>query len=212
MYKLTILFFILTAFNSQSLTDDYKITFENEYASYILKINNGDIVFENNQPYVTVTQIGDNVANTDKAPTNPGKIYKITKGSSFEAGLKIGGMDDIEIEKIGGTDDIEIEKIGETDEIEIEKIGGTDDIEIEKIGETDDIEIEKIEGDDKIDFDGKINLLLSGEKEHQAYYIILSYAVVTIVEKSSNAKQQFVIDDAGLFVYINGDKFNLFRI
>ena len=37
---------------------NYKITFENENVSYILKIENGSLVFENDQPNVTVTAEG----------------------------------------------------------------------------------------------------------------------------------------------------------
>ena len=150
-YKLTMLFFFLTVYSSQSLTDNYKITFENENASYLLNINNGGLVFENNQPNVTITAIDDNNA-ADSAQEQPfdstqeqpfdstqeqpfdstqGKIYKITKGATFEDGLKIGADDNIDVEG--------------------------------KIGEEDDIDIEK-----------EINPLLSDVKDHQAYAIILS--------------------------------------
>ena len=78
MYKLTILFFFLTAFSSQSLMNSYKITFDNENASYTLEIDNGSLVFENNQPDVTVMTVGDDSADTDKAPNKHGKVYKIT--------------------------------------------------------------------------------------------------------------------------------------
>ena len=192
MYKLAILFFFLTAFNSQSLIDSYHLKFSNENATYTLQIKEGNLIMEN-QPNVTVTAIADNnpITDTDKQ-TN--KIYKITKGATFEGGLKIGGTDDIEIEKIGGEDQVEIEKIGETDDIEIEKIGEEDQIEIEKIGEADDVDVE-----------GKI-----GIKEHQAYEIVLSYASVMVVEKSSNEKTTFPIEN-GVYLIIADGKFAFFR-
>ena len=91
MYKLTILFFFLTAFNSQSLMDSYKITFDNENATYILQIKEGSLVMKN-QPNVTVTAIVENnpAADTDKKTS---KIYKITKGATWQEGLKIGEED-----------------------------------------------------------------------------------------------------------------------
>ena len=86
MYKLTILFFLLTTIGSQSLMDNCKIIFNNENASYTLNIDSGSLRFENNQPDVMVVVVGDDSADTDKAPlgsaqeppSSSGKIYKVT--------------------------------------------------------------------------------------------------------------------------------------
>jgi len=122
MYKLTILFFFLITYNSQNLTTTYKITFENKEAAYTLQIKEGNLVFENNQPDITVTadEKDNRDANTEKE-TTLGKIYKITKGATWQEGLKIGDTDDISISKIGDTDGIDINKIGETDGIDIDR-------------------------------------------------------------------------------------------
>ena len=211
MYKLTILFFFLTAFSSTGLMDSYKITFEYDYASYILNINDGELIFENNQPYVTVTPIGDNADNTDKAPPNgSGKIYKITKGATFEEGLKIGAMDGIAAEKIGEMDGVSVEKIGGMDGVSVDKIGEMDDIAVDKIGEMDDVSVEKIGEMDGVSGDKEINPLLFGVKEHQAYEIVLSYALVTVVEKSSKMKTEFPIAN-GVYLIISDGKFAFFK-
>lgn len=114
MYKLTILFFLLTTYCSQSLTDNYKITFDNENASYTVKIDNGSLIFENNQPDVTVTTP---FGSTQELPNSSGKIYKITKGGTWQEGLKIGANDETEMPKIGGNGDTDISKIDETNNI-----------------------------------------------------------------------------------------------
>ena len=160
MYKLTMFFFLLTAFSSQGLMDSYKITFNNEDATYTLEIDNGSLVFENNQPNVTVTAIGNDATDTDK--NTVGKIYKITKGATWQEGLKIDKEDVIDTEKIGG--------------------------------------------EDVIDALREMNALLFGEKEHQAYEIILSYPVITIIEQSSNLKTVFPIGNSGLFISLNVNK------
>ena len=181
MYKLTILFFFLTAFNSQSLMDSYKITFDNENASYILQIKEGNLVMEN-QPNVTITAIVENnpVADTEKPPFDSaqGRVYKITKGATFEDGLKIRREHATDVDKIGEEDAVDIDKIGE---------------------------------EDVVDIDREIDALLFDTKDHQAYEIVLSYALVTVVEKSSNVKQQFAIGDNGLFVYIDRNELSLFK-
>ena len=94
MYKLTILFFLLITYSSQGLITSHKITFENKEATYILHIKEGSLVFENNQPNVTVTTYEEtsSSSNTDKAPSAPGKNYKITKGGTWQDGLKIGAV------------------------------------------------------------------------------------------------------------------------
>ena len=92
-YKLIILSFFLTAFNSQSLINNYKIIFENENATYTLKIDNSSLVFENGQPNVTVTADGNNSSNVDKASNTSRNTYQITKGSTWQNGLKIGETD-----------------------------------------------------------------------------------------------------------------------
>ena len=163
-YKLTMLFFILTAFSSQSLTNNYKIIFENENASYILKIDNGSLVFKNDQPDVRVTAVSNNSADIGKVNTS-GKIYKITKGKTWQEGLKIGGDDAVNGFKIGG--------------------------------------------DDVVNGFKETNLLFNVE-DHHTCKIILSFEFVTIVEQSSNVKQQFPINDA-LFINIKGNKFSLFK-
>ena len=175
MYKLTILFFFLTAFNSQSLTDSYQLKFVNENATYILQIKEGNLVMEN-QPDVTVTAIveSNSSINTDKK-TN--KIYKITKGATFEEGLKIGAEDEIITKEIGEEDEITTKEIG---------------------------------GEDEINTGGREMNLLFGTKDHQAYEIVLSYALVTVVEKSNNEKTIFPIAD-GAYLIIADGKFALFR-
>ena len=104
MYKLTMLFFFLTVCSSQGLIDHYKIIFDNENASYTLQIEKDCLVFENNQPNVSVIEVGTSGTNTDKNINAAGKFYKITKGATFEEGLKIGGEDVIDIGKIGAED------------------------------------------------------------------------------------------------------------
>ena len=174
MYKLTMLFFFLTAYSSQSLMNNYKIVFENEDATYTLKIDNGSLAFENDQPGVTVTADGVNSVDTNKAPfgsaqeppSTSRKTYKITKGATFEEGLKIGGNDEVAIDKIGAEDGVATDR--------------------------------------------EMNPLLFGVKDHQAYEIILSYELVTVVEKSSKTKTVFPIED-GVYLRISGDKFGLFK-
>ena len=161
MYKLLILFFFLTVFSSQSLMDSYQLKFANENASYILQIKEGSLTMEN-QPDVIVTVIAGNNSDTDKK-TN--KIYKITKGSSFEEGLKIGGEDLVSTDKIGGEDIVSIDR--------------------------------------------EMNPLF-GVKEHQAYEIILSYALVRVVEKSTQSTKEFPIADGGIYLKISENKFSLF--
>ena len=115
MYKLTILFFFLIAFNSQSLTDTYQLIFENKEATYTLQIKEGSLVFEN-QPGIKLKVNSANASNTDNTSNTKGKMYKITKGTTFEEGLKIGGIDieDAAREKIGAMDieDAAREKVG----------------------------------------------------------------------------------------------------
>ena len=163
MYKFAILFLLLITYNSQSLTSTYKLTFENQEAAYTLQVKEGKLVFENNQPNVTITthEAANSAATTNQMTHEFGKFYKITKGTTWQHGLKIGGMDNIEIVRIGGMDDIEIVRIGGSDDIDIVRIAGTDDIiiintgdmnpdDIAKIGEMDDIEIVRIAGSDDI--------------------------------------------------------------
>jgi len=79
--------------------NNYKIIFESESSTYTLKIENSNLIFENDQPNVTI--ISDSSTDTDKAPFdstqeplgNSGKIYKITKGTNWQKGLKVGETD-----------------------------------------------------------------------------------------------------------------------
>ena len=115
MYKLTILLFFLITYNSLIYT--YHLKFANKDTTYTLQIKKGSLIM-NNQPDVSIVvyqEGNNNSVDTDKGhfdsnqetQNNLGKIYKITKGSTFEEGLKIGGLDDIYGEgKIGGLDDI----------------------------------------------------------------------------------------------------------
>ena len=192
MYKLTILFFFLTAFSSQGLMDSYKITFDNENASYTLQIKEGGLVFEN-QPNVTVTAIANSNPSTD-IDTKTSIIYKITKGATFENGLKIGEVDEIGVgaKEIGATDEIGVgaKEIGESDELDaFKEIGGADEIGVgaKEIGS------------------------LFGVGNHQACEIMLSYDLLVVVVKSSNEKTVFPISEKGLYLIISGDKFGLLR-
>ena len=203
MYKLTILFFFLTAFSSQGLMDSYKITFDNENATYTLQIKEGSLVFEN-QPNVTVTAIADSNPSADIDKTTS-KIYKITKGASFENGLKIGASDDIDAFK----------EIGETDDIDaFKEIGASDDIDagFKEIGASDEIDagFKEIGASDEIDAFKEIGSLL-GVGNHQACEIMLSYELLVVVVKSSNEKTMFPISEKGLYLIISGDKFGLLR-
>ena len=198
MYKLTMLFFFLTAFNSLSLTDTYEIIFDNENASYTLDIVNDDLVFEDNQPNVTVTPIGDDSDNTDKPPSTSGKIYKITKGDTWQQGLKIGKDDAVAAAKIGGDDEVAGDRIGADDGVAGDRIGADDAVAGAKIGADDAVAAAK-EGS-----------LLFGIKEHQAYEISLSYNAIVLVDISSNEKTVFPIED-GVYLIIADGKFAFFR-
>ena len=210
MYKLTILFFFLTAFNSLSLTDTYEIIFDNENASYTLDIDNDDLVFEDNQPNVTVTPIGDDSDNTDKPPSASGKIYKITKGATWQQGLKIGKDDEVAGDRIGGDDAVAGAKIGADDAVAGAKIGEDDEVAGDRIGEDDAVAGAKIGGDDEVAGDKAGNPLLFGIKEHQDYEIMLSYEAIAVVDKSSNQKTAFPIED-GVYLIIADGKFAFFR-
>ena len=108
MYKFTMLFFFLIAFNSQSLIDTYQLIFENKDAAYTLQVKEGGLIFEN-QPDVNVKVHNEHTANTSNTK---GKIYKIVKGATFEEGLKIGAIAIDDISKIGEIAIDDISKIG----------------------------------------------------------------------------------------------------
>ena len=187
MYKLTILFFFLTAFNSQSLTDSYQLKFANENATYTLLIKEGNLVMEN-QPDVTVIEKSNPSDDTDKK-TN--KIYKITKGATFEEGLKIGGIDIDDVTRIGEIDIDDVD--GKIGEIIIDDVDG-------KIGGID------IEDVDRI----KENTLFETE-DYDAYEIKLGYELVMILEQSTNALQKIDIPENGFYIYIVGNELILFE-
>ena len=209
MYKLTILFFFLTAFNSQGLMDQYQLKFANENATYTLEIKEGSLVMEN-QPDVTVTAIAENNPDTDKAPFDAaqGRVYKITKGATFEEGLKIGEVDEI---------DAGFKEIGESDEIDagFKEIGASDEIDagFKEIGASDDIDagFKEIGAVDDIDAGFKEIGTLFGIGNHQACEIVLGYELLTVVEKYNNKKTMFAIPEKGVYLIISDDKFGLLR-
>ena len=90
-------------------------------------------------------------------------------------------------------------KIGEDDTMVGAKIGGDDTVIGSKIG-----------GDDAVAGAKEGNLLLFGIKEHQAYEISLGYEVITVVDKSSNEKTAFPIED-GVYLIIADGKFAFFK-
>ena len=197
MYKLTILFSFLTLYSSIGLMDSYKISFNNENASYILQIHNGEFVFDDNQPNVTVTYMGGNSADTDKPPldSNQGKLYMITKGATWQQGLKIGEEDISDPAGKIGAEDIS-DPIGR--EIGEEDIGD----DLGKIGEEDiGDDAGKIGEEDIGDPAGReIGGVFDSEN-----LIILSFEFVTVLE------QKIAIPESGLFINIKEDKFILLK-
>ena len=209
MYKLTILFSFLTLYSSIGLMDSYKIAFNTENASYTLQIHNGEFVFDDNQPNVTVTYMGDNSADTDKPPldSTQGKFYKITKGATWQQGLKIGAIDIGDVAGIIGEEDISDiigREIGEEDIGDAAGKIGEEDIsdDVGKIGEED-------IGDDlgiigEIDWGDPVGREIGGVFDSENL-IILSFEFVAVLD------QKIEIPERGLLVYIKGDKFVLFK-
>ena len=188
MYKLTILFFILTAFNSQSLINTYQLIFENKEATYMLQVKEGNLIFEN-QPNVKVKIHGDSASDTEPSSSAQGKIYKITKGASFEEGLKIGEIDIDDIDRIG---EIIIE--------DIDRIGGIDIEDIDRIGEIIIDDIDRIKED-----------ALFKTDDCYAYEIKLGYELVRIIAQSRNSEQKIEIPENGFYIYIVGNELILFE-
>ena len=201
MYKFAILFLLLITYNSQSLTSTYKLTFENQDAEYTLQVKEGKLVFENNQPNVTITthEAANSAATTNQTSHNFGKFYKITKGTTWQHGLKI-----------GDSDGIDIVRIGDTDGIDIVRIAGSDDIIIINTGDMDPDDIAKIGGMDNIEIVREANSLLLEVKDCHDYDISLGFDFITVVEKSTQAIQKVAIPEKGLYINVLGDTFRLF--
>ena len=197
MYKLTILFFFLTAFSSQGLMDVYQLKFENKDATYTLQVNNGSLVFEN-QPDVTVVEYGN--AAVDNEQSASGKIYKIMPNATWQEGLKIGGMDIENYSQIGTEIIDDVTRIGAEIIDDYSRIGAVIIEDYSRIGA-------EIIGDYS-----RIKEIASFKTEdYDACEIKLGYELIIIKENSINTEQKIEISENGFYIYIIENELILFE-
>jgi len=203
--------------------ENLKLTFSNKNAAYTLKINDGNLLFENKQVALQETPYDGERGNSNN--THSGTVLSANQTASSDSTI-VKNLENLDINTqiIGSADISDIDKqqvIGSADISDIDKqqvIGSADISDIDKqsiIGSADISDIDKqpvIGSADISDIDIKdVNPIFKLVNQAD-YEISLSYEYVEILEQSTNLKQQFSICNNGLFINILGDELSLFKV